>query len=217
VDIGCGTGVSTLILADIVGPGGRVTGVDISQGMLAQAVKRCSGRGNVDLIEGDAEMLDGILGERTFDAVLYNACIFLLPDAGASLKGAYRILRPGGTVAMNFIAGAYFDERELFTELFPEWTGGSTFPAPRFPADIPGLEGLATAAGLSSIRSGAVDRPMTLENIQRFYQVPAQSSSLYPKLAVRERMAAVERMFELARPRCFGGAVMRWRWITGKK
>jgi len=194
-----------------------VPGIDLTPGMLAEAKKRCAGRANADFVQGDAERLDGLFGDRTFDAVIYNACIFLLPDAGASLKGAYGILRPGGAVAMNFIGGAYVDERELFTELFPEWTGGGTFPAPRFPADTAGLEGLVAAAGFSSIRSGAVDRPMTLEHIQRFYQVPAQSASLYPKLALPERRAAVEKMFGLARQKCPGGAVMRWRWITGSK
>jgi ubiquinone/menaquinone biosynthesis C-methylase UbiE len=217
LDVGCGTGISTMVLSEIVGPGGHVTGVDISPGMLARAVKRGAGRANADFIVGDAGALDILGAGRTFDAVLYNACIFLLPDAGVSLKAAWRILGPGGTVAMNHIGGAFIGGRELFTELFPEWTGGGTFPAPRFPADVSGLEGMVASAGFAGIRTGTVEKVLPLEQLQRFYQVPAQSASLYPKLALAERRAAVGKMFSIAQQRGVERAQMRWTWIIGNK
>ena len=217
LDVGCGTGISTMVLLRIVGAGGHVTGVDISPGMLALAVKRGAGRANADFIVGDAGALDILGAGRTFDAVLYNACIFLLPDADLSLKAAWRILRPGGKVAMNHIGGAFIGGREFFSELFPEWTGGGTFPAPRFPADVSGLEGMVASAGFSDIRTGTVEKVLPLEQLQRFYQVPAQSASLYPKLAIDERMAAVGRMFAMARQRGVDRAQMRWIWITGSR
>lgn len=217
VDIGCGTGISTVVLSDVVGPGGRVTGVDISPGMLAVARKRAAGHQNVEFIEGDAGRLDSILAGRKFDVVLYNACIFLLPDAADSLGGAFRIIRPGGTVAMNHIAGAFAGDKELFTELFPEWMGGGLFPAPRFPADVAGLEKMAAAAGFSGICTGTVGKELPIELLKRFYQVPAQSASLYPKLAIAERMGAVEKMFSIARQKGVTAARMRWKWITALK
>jgi ubiquinone/menaquinone biosynthesis C-methylase UbiE len=217
VDAGCGTGISTMVLLEIVGAGGHVTGMDISPGMLAQAKKRGAGRASADFVEGDAGALDILLTGRIYDAVLYNACIFLLPDAGESIKAAWRILKPGGVVAMNHIGGAFIGNRELFTELFPEWTGGGSFPAPRFPADVAGLEGMVASAGFSDVRSGTVEKTLPLEQLQRFYQVPAQSASLYPKLALAERKAAVEKMFALARQMGADRAQMRWKWITGRK
>jgi ubiquinone/menaquinone biosynthesis C-methylase UbiE len=217
VDVGCGTGISTMVLSEVVGPGGHVTGVDISPGMLASAKKRAAGHANVDFVVGDAGALDTLLAPRTFDAILYNACIFLIPDAGESLKAAFRILKPGGIVAMNHIGGAFVGGRELFTDLFPEWTGGQSFPAPRFPADIAGLENMTGAAGFSNIRSGTVEKTLPLDHLRCFYQVPAQSASLYPKLALTERRAAVEKMFTIAHHRGVEEAQMRWIWITGKK
>jgi ubiquinone/menaquinone biosynthesis C-methylase UbiE len=217
LDVGCGTGISTLVLLDIVGPVGHATGIDISPRMLDLAVKRGAGHSNVDFVVGDAGALNTLLAPRTFDAILYNACVFLLPDAAESLKSAYRILKPGGLVAMNHIGGAFVAGRELFTELFPEWAGGQSFPAPRFPADIAGLENMVTLAGFSNVRKGTVEKTLPLDHLQRFYQVPAQSASLYPKLALAERRAAVEKMFAIAHQKDVKTAQMRWKWITGKK
>jgi len=214
VDVGCGTGISTGVLTGIVGEKGEVTGIDLSPGMLAEARRRHPA---ARFIEGDAEKLDALLGPGSQDAVLYNACIFLLPDAPASLRGARSILKGGGTVAMNFIAGAHADGKELFTELFPEWTGGMTFPAPRFPCDTSKLGEYLMGAGFRDIRSGFVDKEMGLDGLRRFYSVPAQSASLYPKLGTAERKAAVGRMFQLAQERIARSASMRWKWLVGRK
>jgi len=216
LDVGCGTGLSTMVLLELVGETGKVTGVDLSPGMLGLARRRCAEFGNVDFIEGDAERLLELVGGRKYDAVLYNACVFLLPDAAASLKGAYAVLVPGGNVAMDFIGGAYVDGRELFTELFPKWCGAE-FPAPRFPTDTARLGTLLAEAGFMDLRSGTVEKPMPLDHLERFYGVPAQSASLYPKLAQTERKQAVERMFRQSRDHGVRTAVMRWKWLSGKK
>jgi len=216
LDVGCGTGLSTMVLLRLVGETGNVTGVDLSPGMLGLARRRCAGLGNVDFIEGDAERLGELVGGRSYDAVLYNACVFLLPDTAASLKGAFAVLAPGGTVAMDFIGGAHVGGQELFTELFPKWCGAG-FPAPRFPADTARLGTLLSETGFKDIRSGTIEKPMTLDHLERFYGVPAQSASLYPRLAQTERKQAVERMFQQARERGVRAATMHWKWLTGKK
>ena len=214
VDVGCGTGISTEMIREMVGNGSYLTGIDLSPGMLEQARKRVPG---AQFIEGDAEELETLLLAGSQDAGLYNACIFLLPDAPASLRGARTILKDGGTVAMNFIAGAYADGKELFTELFPKWTGGGTFPAPRFPCDTAKLGEYLAGAGFRDIRSGFVDKEMGLDGLRRFYSVPAQSASLYPKLQAAERRAAVGRMFAMAQERGVRSASMRWSWIVARK
>lgn len=55
LDIGCGAGVTSLMLAEEVGPGGRVTGVDVSQPMLALARSRAHAK-NIQFIEADASV-----------------------------------------------------------------------------------------------------------------------------------------------------------------
>jgi len=213
-DVGCGTGLSTAVLREATGGGDGLTGIDLSPRMLGEARRRVPG---ARFIEGDAERLETILPSLSQDAVLYNACVFLLPDAPASLRGARSALRDRGTVAMNFIAGAYVDGRELFTELFPEWTGGGAHPAPRFPCDTSKLGEYLGEAGFQDIRSGTVDRELGLAGLRRFYSVPAQSASLYPKLEAAGRRAAVGRMFDLAQERGVRSASMRWAWLVASK
>lgn len=228
LDVGCGTGISTLALSGAVGPKGKLTGLDLSPGMLAAARRRVPG---AEFIAGDAEHLQEAAGAAgPYDAVLYNACIFLLPDAGRSLKAARAVLKDGGVAGMNFIAGSYADSmelrfhvsitpimdgRELFTELLPAWTGGAS-PAPRFPCDVSGLETLLEEAGFRDIRRGVVERKMGLDDLRRFYAVPAQSASLFPRLPYEERRIGVERMFQQAEEKGISRFSMRWGWLAGR-
>jgi ubiquinone/menaquinone biosynthesis C-methylase UbiE len=214
VDVGCGTGISTAMVRELVGNGSYITGIDISPGMLEQARRRIPG---AKFIEGDAEKLELLFPAGSQDAVLYNACVFLLPDPPASFRGARSILRENGTVAMNYITGTYSDGKELFRELFPEWTGGGTFPAPRFPCDTSRLQEYLEGAGFRDLNGGSVEKEMGLDGLRRFYSVPAQSASLYPKLQAAERRAAVGKMFALAQERCVRSASMRWSWIVARK
>jgi len=214
VDAGCGTGISTAIVREVVGNGSYITGIDLSPGMLEKARRRVPG---AKFIEGDAERLETLFPAESKDAVLYNACVFLLPDAPASFRGARSILRENGTVAMNFITGTYSDGKEIFKELFPSWTGGGTFPAPRFPCDTSRLQEYLEGALFRDINSGFTEKEVGLDGVRQFYSVPAQSASLYPKLAISERRAAVGKMFDLAAERGVRSASMRWSWLVARK
>jgi ubiquinone/menaquinone biosynthesis C-methylase UbiE len=214
-DVGCGTGISTMILKNLAGPDGLVTGIDISHNMLELARKKASGMRAVRFIEGDAAGLDALLSEQQ-DAVLYNACIFLLPDAERSMQGAHALLKEGGVIGMNFIQGSYIGGRDLFSELFPEWTK-EEYPAPKFPCDVASLESKLKETGFHDIRNGIAEKKMALEDLKRFYSVPAQSASLYPKMSSGDRRSAVERMFRIAEEKGFTDASMKWKWIVAKK
>ncbi|MEM4729857.1 MAG: class I SAM-dependent methyltransferase [Thermoplasmata archaeon] len=243
IDAGCGTGISTGILAALVGAGGRVLGIDISAGMVDAARRRLGGAVNVELLVGDVEELEALVSgpgkgeggsfnaggglqaeapqpwrvEGPWDAVLYTASIFLLPDARRSLRGALAVLRPGGVVGVNYIEGSYVEGRELFRELLPEWSGGERFPAPRFPCDVSLLPEILRECGFCELREGTVETELGLEGLRRFYQVPAQSASLYPKQRYEERREAVGRLFRLAEERGVSKGSMRWRWVVGRK
>jgi len=214
-DVGCGTGISSLILKNFAGPDGLVTGIDISPNMLEHARKKAAGAKNLRFIEGDAAKLGELLSEKQ-DVVLYNACIFLLPDAERSVRAAYVLLADGGVIGMNFIYGSYVAGRELFTELFPYWTN-EEYPIPKFPCDVTTLEGMLDDIGFRDIHTGIAEKVMTLNNLKRFYSVPAQSASLYPKLAYDQRLEAVEKMFRLAEEKGIRDASMKWKWIVARK
>lgn len=97
LDVGCGTGLATLVAAEQVGPRGEVVGVDLSEGQLgiALAKARLRGLGWVSFERGDAARLRF---EEAFDAALCNLC--LPADAPATYGGMRRALRPGGRVSV---------------------------------------------------------------------------------------------------------------------
>jgi arsenite methyltransferase len=96
LDVGCGAGTDTLVAAQMVGPDGRVTGVDMTPQMLSRARAAAAemGAGNVDFVEGDVEKLPFAAG--SFDVVISNGVIDLIPDKDAVFSEIFRVLRPGG-------------------------------------------------------------------------------------------------------------------------
>lgn len=93
--VGVGTGADLPLL-----PGGvEVTGIDLSPEMLAKArLKRTSDRVAVQLIEGDAQTL--LVDEASFDAVILNLILSVIPDGEACLHSALRALKPGGRIVI---------------------------------------------------------------------------------------------------------------------
>jgi SAM-dependent methyltransferase len=96
LDLGCGAGTDLLIAAQMVGPEGRVIGVDMTSGMLDRARESAQvlGLRNVELHESLIETLP--LPEGSVDAVISNGVIDLVPDKEAVFAEIDRVLRPGG-------------------------------------------------------------------------------------------------------------------------
>ncbi len=88
--VGVGTGADLPLLPN----GVDVTGIDLSPEMLAQArLKRTSNLLIVKLIQGDAQTL--LVDEASFDAVILNLILSVIPDGNACLQSAMRALKPG--------------------------------------------------------------------------------------------------------------------------
>jgi SAM-dependent methyltransferase len=96
LDVGCGAGTDTLVAAQMVGATGSVTGVDMTPEMLGKARAAADelGVGNVTLVEGEAESLP--FPGDTFDVVISNGVIDLIPDKDAVFSELWRVLVPGG-------------------------------------------------------------------------------------------------------------------------
>jgi arsenite methyltransferase len=97
LDVGSGPGNVTASLARAAGPGGLALGVDISEPMLARAVRAESGP-QVGFIRADAQRLP--LRDNTVDAITSLAVLQLIPDPAAALAEMARVLRPGGRLAL---------------------------------------------------------------------------------------------------------------------
>lgn len=100
LDVGCGTGDFDLLLARLVGPSGRIVGVDHSATMVAEARRRAEGSGvPVEFRRGDAHALE--FGDATFDRVAANAVLQHLGDPGRALREMVRVTKPGGWVDIS--------------------------------------------------------------------------------------------------------------------
>jgi SAM-dependent methyltransferase len=98
LDVACGPGNVTRALADGVGPGGHVVGVDASATMLAQAVAETR-YPSVAYVRGDALRLP--FATSVFDAVGCFVAFHLFADPWLGLAEMTRVLRPGGRIAIH--------------------------------------------------------------------------------------------------------------------
>jgi ubiquinone/menaquinone biosynthesis C-methylase UbiE len=97
LDAGCGTGAVSRELARRLA-GGKVIGIDPSPVFLASARKLASDLPNLSFIEGDCRSLP--YESESFDAVFFHTTLSHVPSPDKALREAFRILRPGGTLAV---------------------------------------------------------------------------------------------------------------------
>jgi ubiquinone/menaquinone biosynthesis C-methylase UbiE len=101
LDVGCGTGASALPAAEVIGPRGSVLGVDLSARLLDQARTKATTRGltNVEFRLADMTALGYLDGH--FDAVVSVFSIFFVPDMESVVRELWRMVRPGGLLAIT--------------------------------------------------------------------------------------------------------------------
>lgn len=98
LDLGCGAGTDSLIASLMVAPEGWVTGIDMTPEMLAKAGAgaKALGATNVEFVEGEAERLP--FPDESFDVVISNGVIDLIPDKDAVFGEIHRVLVRGGRI-----------------------------------------------------------------------------------------------------------------------
>jgi arsenite methyltransferase len=96
LDLGSGAGTDSLVAAQMVGPEGRVTGVDMTLQMLAKARAAAAAMSatNVEFVDAEAERLP--FPDESFDVVISNGVIDLIPDKDAVFAELHRVLVAGG-------------------------------------------------------------------------------------------------------------------------
>jgi SAM-dependent methyltransferase len=98
LDLGCGAGTDSLVAARMVGSEGQVVGIDMTREMLDKARRAAGEMGaeNVEFVEGEAEQLP--FADGSFDVVISNGVIDLIPDKDAVFSDLHRVLAPGGRI-----------------------------------------------------------------------------------------------------------------------
>jgi arsenite methyltransferase len=145
LDLGSGGGFDCFLAARQVGPTGRVIGVDMTPQMVTKARQNALGAGvtNVDFRLGEIEHLP--LQDASVDVILSNCVINLSPSKSDVIREAFRVLRPGGRLAISdVVATAPIPERFRGTD--SAWTGcvGGA-------ARVDELERMLTEAGFAEV------------------------------------------------------------------
>ena len=101
LDLGSGGGIDCFLAAQQVGPGGHVTGLDMTQDMLdlARHNQVSLGVTNVEFIQGEIERIP--LPDASVDVVISNCVVCLSPDKDSVFQETYRVLAPGGRIHLS--------------------------------------------------------------------------------------------------------------------
>jgi SAM-dependent methyltransferase len=166
LDIGCGTGTTTIELAAQVGASGAVLAADISAPMLAVARQRCAERGyrHVRLLHADAQSHAFETG--AFDLLLSRFGVMFFSDPVAAFANLIGALRPGGRLA--FVCWAPLDDNPWFKEplaagvrrLGPPEPQPPRAPGPLALAETGYVEEILDAAGFAEVRIETTTIPL---------------------------------------------------------
>jgi SAM-dependent methyltransferase len=146
LDLGSGGGFDAFLAARQVGPTGRVIGVDMTPEMIALA-RRNAARVGFDYVEfrlGDIEQLP--VDDASIDVILSNCVINLAPDKAAVFREAFRVLAPGGRLAISDMV-AIGDLPTAITEDPTAYTGCIAGAAP-----VGELERMIAEAGFEHVK-----------------------------------------------------------------
>lgn len=174
LDVGCGSGVSTVAAARQAGAG-SVTALDLSAPLLEAARRRCAeaGLGNVRFVHGDAQVHP--FEPASFDVVLSRFGVMFFADPAAAFANLARALRPGGRLAL--VVWQELARNEWFGVLLETLSAGRPLPTPA--AGTPGPFGLADPERLGELLTTAGFADVDLVDVREPERVGADLEDAY--------------------------------------
>jgi SAM-dependent methyltransferase len=161
LDVGCGDGQMTIVMAQAAGPSGRAVGVDIDAGALELARDAASRAG----VRAAFERADAArpIATETFDLAYARLLLSHLVDPAAAVRAMRAALRPGGTVAVEdlFVGTLRSEPQAPALDRLQEVYGATVRFHGGDPTIGPRLRALLSASGLEDVREETVVNPMT--------------------------------------------------------
>jgi len=173
LDIGCGSGPTTLRLATTVGPDGEAVGVDIAPSLVAAAQRRAADAGvtNARFLTADVQTED--LGEEPFDAAFSRFGVMFFSDPVAAFERIRRLLTPGGTLSFAAWQNLFANEW-MFVPGSAVITVTGEFPPMPEPGD-PGPFSLSDPGRIEEVLAAAGFTDIDVEDMAETVVLPAES------------------------------------------
>ena len=177
LDVGCGTGVLAREALRRVGQEGQVVGLDLNEGMLAVAART---EPNIEWRQGDASSLP--FEDASFDVGVSQFALMYFPDRVASLREMWRILAPGGRLAIA--AWAPIDHArgyQILVDIAARQCGreaADVLAAPFVLGDQAGLAKLVADSGISAANVTLHEGSIRFPSVKEFIRIEVKGSPL---------------------------------------
>lgn len=220
LDVGCGTGATTLACLSRMPRDSEIIGVDPGEPMVSLARQQVIDPRASFIVSAAEELEAAVAGP--FDRVVANAAAGRFDDLRAAIGAIARIIAPrGGLFVFNFPADRFEDEPGLTHALqatlarLIESVTDVPFRSPVEQLEVQHLESILTDAGFGAIGSRRVELPMRREDMVRLLEVPAIFEPMAPHLSTADRSHVIEKIRDTGhRDEVF---VVPWLFFSARK
>ncbi|AHH99318.1 hypothetical protein GCM10010174_50770 [Kutzneria viridogrisea] len=207
LDVGCGRGAVLFPAAELVGPNGSVTGIDLSEGMVRHTLAEIEGRG---LSNVTAQVMDAqrpALPGGAFTAVLASCVVFFLPDPLAGMRAWHDLLAPRGRIGMTTFASGdprWAAVEQVFAPFVPPSTLWALAAAAQTFGSTESFERAVAAAGFAGINSVVREHPIHFADREQWIRWSwSHGQRMFWELIPESQQRSVrEQVLECLRPLC---------------
>jgi len=216
LDVACGTGVVTRLVAKQVGHTGNVVGLDLNPGMLAVAASRAVTEPptSAPMTWQEASATQMPFPDGAFDIAYCQLGLQFFPDRPAALREMYRVLVPGGRLGLMVWRGIEhspgFDILATALARHVSSEAAGIMRAPFALADAEALRGLIAGAGFRNITIRPVPGTVRFPSVARFVEDYVAGSPLaghVAKVSDEARAALLSQVGDALRPYLAAGAL----------